>query len=222
MMKKLPNYQLSLALVREFIEYTRQSGYYIKNLNIHGIGEPLLWTHFNEGVNLLAESGVVGRIVITTSGDFLDRIQDKTWKNIYLVKVSLYPHFKKRDMLDVMRKRWEEKISILNTDSFSAFPKKRYPETRNGICYCPGPMYYDGMICLSCGPVVFNSYTLALSDPDRPNMYVPSTPIGVNYLKYLEDAKKDVIGRMNLCEYCQANGSIASILESEKHKQCNE
>lgn len=72
-------YQMSLDEVRAFIRLTEASGYRIEKLHITGPGEPLLWTHFAEGLRLLRASSAIGFIEILSNGLAIERIDPQAW-----------------------------------------------------------------------------------------------------------------------------------------------
>lgn len=110
--KAFPEYQLSLEDLHNFLNATQKSGYYIDNLRIHGPGEPLLWKFFNQGVQMIKESDVVGTIFVATNGIFLKNISDTAWDCIDEMRVSIYESFNHYKILEHVQNKFHTKIKI--------------------------------------------------------------------------------------------------------------
>jgi hypothetical protein len=197
-------YQLSLKQLERFLFYTKKSGYFIENLRIHGPGEPLLWKHLNQGLKMIHNSGVVGTIFIATNGHAISNINESSWEYIDEIRVSIYPDFKLDEQLIALTKKKEEKIDLINIDSFI------YVEIDSTgcapvpcICKCQGPMVYGDIIYLFCGPPLFEAVQKMKRDIiDFPEL---SSEIGLNYL---EQFNEKLIGNLDCCCYCWANSNF--------------
>jgi hypothetical protein len=197
-------YHMSMHEVREFIRFTKLSNYFIQTLYINGAGEPTLWKHFDEGINLLYTSGIIGRIYITSNGLSLDRISEGTWPSIYSMHVSQYPHSAYETELGRLKSRYGFKIHLTPTNEFRERPTRRYPNTIPCLCGCYGPMVVYGKVFLYCGPPVFDAAKIMNVDIwKRHDLY---SDLGHRYLERYDEKK---IGNLDLCEYCWANQSIA-------------
>ena len=162
MMAAYNTYQLSMGELQKFIDCTKQSDLVIKELAVHGMGEPTLWKHFNEGIILIKRSGVAGKIVVTTNGLLLDRIEGETWKCIDRLDVSLYSDYNRHEMLNEHKHRYKDKIRILHEDgaNYISSPVKVYKNKIPCICLCPGPMFVKDRIFFYCAPPVFDAAKL--------------------------------------------------------------
>jgi hypothetical protein len=69
-MKNYPDYQLDLDTLRRFVEVTRDSGYHFDYIAFGG-GEPFLWDHLAEGVEIIAGSGTTDGVRVFTNGTLL-------------------------------------------------------------------------------------------------------------------------------------------------------
>lgn len=197
----LRHYELTLPQLERFLDATRRSGYRIGEVSIHGPGEPLLWKHFDEGVRLIARSGLVDRILITTNGLLLTRIAEKTWTCIDEVHVSLYPAFDRHDELRACKDRYPDKVRIVPTDTFLIGPLGRHDEgSIPCVCACEGPMLVGDRVFLYCGPPVFGAGTLlgrdVMADGDL------SVPVGPGYMDARVSGR---VGTMDYCKLCWAN-----------------
>jgi uncharacterized Fe-S cluster-containing radical SAM superfamily enzyme len=159
MISEFKGYQLSLEELGKFIDSTKKSDYFIEELSIHGAGEPLLWDHFEEGIKVLKNSGVIGKIIVTTNGLLLDKIYDETMSSIDMLSVSVYPGYQNYALLNEKKAKYKEKIEINLVSKFIAKPVRKY-SLMPGICSCPGPMFIKDKIFLYCGPPVFDAANL--------------------------------------------------------------
>lgn len=202
MISEYKGYQLSIGELENFIDCTKKSGYFIEELSIHGIGEPLLWDHFDEGIKLLKSSGVVGRIIVTTNGLLLDKINDETMRSIDTLSVSVYPDYPNHVLLKEKKSEYKEKVEINYITKFIAKPIRMYNKIP---CHCLtcGPMFIKDKIFFYCGPTVFDAARLKGVDIFRyKDLYVEIQP------NYLADFDKKNMGNIEFCKYCWANDNI--------------
>jgi len=191
------NFHLSLQELKKFIECTKQSNYFIEELSIHGPGEPTLWRDLNEGLKMIYESKIANKIIITSNGHSLDRLNDASWNYITSVNVSHYPDIK------VDLSKYKSKIKIIEATEFRSLPTRRYPNTIPCPCAVPGPMFMKDKIFLSCGPPIYDAALLAkVGILDDKRLW---TPLEVNYMDKYD---KKLTGNLSLCEYCFGNLNI--------------
>jgi hypothetical protein len=206
------NYNLPIQKLRTFLSYTLRSHYYIETLNLHGPGEPTLWRHLNEGIKMIHDSKVVGRIIIETNGLSLERINRNTWRYINQVVISDYPSLSSLISRDVIREHWS-KVRYTDKSFFRPAPYQKYENTIPCFCMCPGPMFYDENIFFHCGPPAFHAANVAnLNLFDFPEFLAPLK------LDFFEPVNKIRTGRLSLCEYCWANSNIEMPIEPHKSK----
>lgn len=201
------DYQLSIEELRKFIECTRDSGYSIETMRIHGIGEPLLWKYFDEGIALLKKSGVTKKLIVHSNGILLDRIADETWRYIDGLVVSAYPDYPKYNVLieniERAKVKFKDKIEVVPMSEFIPLPLKRYKNTIPCHCYNYGPMFVKDKVFLHCGPAVFDAAALKgidIFEWDHQHVSIKD--------HYMETYDSNKIGNMELCEYCWANSRI--------------
>jgi len=212
---RYPNYQLELADLMNFITITRESNYQIYRLTINGIGEPLLWRHFNEGVRLLRASGIVNEIELYTNGQAIETIEPLTWECLTRVQIdaytSVYPDKQVTPAMFKVWENWHDKIKAHWVGGFRKCVTERHPETMPATCDSPGPMYCDGRIWPWCGAVVFDACALASSDP-----MALSVPCEVGYMDSYETRKA---GELSECDCCNANHALLKAAEGVEHTQ---
>jgi hypothetical protein len=73
-MKSHPDYQLNLDVLQQFVDVTKESGYHFEYIAFGG-GEPFMWRHLVEGVELIADSGIADSVRVFTNGTLLGRDQ---------------------------------------------------------------------------------------------------------------------------------------------------
>jgi hypothetical protein len=196
-------YQLSIGELEKFIDYTRKSGYFIELLNIHGIGEPLLWEHFEEGIRLLRNSGIIERISVITNGFLLNKIKEETLRAIDSLRISVYPGYPHKELLRAMKQRYKDKIEIMPRNTFRIKPLKRYDRVIPGECFCRGPMFVKDKVFFYCGPPVFGAAKLKGVDIlASGDLY---TQLKEDYLVGFQEQN---IGNLDLCSFCWANNNI--------------
>lgn len=204
MISAYQGYQLLMDELKKFIDCTKISGYFFKRIDINGIGEPLLWDHFDQGINLLKKSGIGEKIVVTTNGLLLDKIKDQTWEDIDLLDVSVYPNYPKHDLLKEKKEKYKDKINITLYDAFRAKPTRGYRNKIPCRCVCYGPMFVKDKVFLYCGPPVFDAARLSNIDIfEYRDLYVEIKP------DYLESFDETKMGNIELCNYCGANDHIS-------------
>jgi radical SAM family protein len=200
-------YQLTLDQLEKFLYFTKKSNYYIEQVIMHGPGEPLCWNHFNEGIEMIHESGVIGHVLIATNGKELSVIKERTWGYIDEMMVSVYPNLEKNAAFNDIINKYHNKIRFEDKSTFL----DRDESTKKGIlipceCCCPGPMLYGDSVFLYCGPPLFNAARLKGVDPyDFPALF---SVVELNYLEGLQEGK---CGNLAFCKNCFANENALSI-----------
>jgi hypothetical protein len=205
-------YQLPLVDVQAFIDATRRSRYYIYHVCINGPGEPLLWTHVNEGVQMLAASGVVSNVSIYTNGQALDRLTHATWQALAGVHVNVYPGRGADGLVMQAVERYADKIKAVAVGGFRQSLTARVVGSSPCVCESSGPMYLDGRVWPYCGPIMFDACRLVGANP-----FMFSTPVDVGYMDCWQPDKR--IGRMVICEACNANGTLLAAAPCATHRQ---
>ena len=204
--KQWRGYQASLDQVKDFIEATRASKIWIRELHINGLGEPTLWKNLNEGLELLARSGCIGRITMASNARSLDRIESKTWRHIYQLLIAEYAEQNPAPIIAIKKRRGSQ-IGPIERTVFNRIPTQRYPGTIPCKCFCPGPMWLDGRIYLNCGPAAFEAAKWHGSE-------LESVHCKTGYLDTWEPA---MVGKLPVCEYCRTNTNIKT--EQVAHSQ---
>jgi len=199
MILEYKGYQLSIEELKNFIDCTKKSNYFIEELSIHGIGEPLLWNHFEEGIKLLKNSGVIGKISVTTNGLLLDKINDETMGFIDMLSVSVYPDYPNHVLLKEKKSEYKEKVEINYITKFIAKPIRMYNKIP---CHCLtcGPMFIKDRIFFYCGPTIFDAARLKGVDIFKYNDLYSQIQPG-----YLDNSDIKNMGNIEFCKYCWAN-----------------
>jgi hypothetical protein len=212
-------YQMSLDEVRTFVRLTEASGYRIEHLHITGPGEPLLWSHFAEGLRLLRVSKAIGFIEILSNGLAVERIPSDAWRSFNRLLVSLYPETAHlRPVLDALLERYPATLRVRQADAF------RPPVPPGAVlpipcaCDCPGPMVFNGRVFYFCGPPVFDAAVRAgvdlledssMSGPlcegylEPPRPPAGRMPFRRTWLAPVDRRAKT--GTYSLCQHCFAN-----------------
>lgn len=200
LMSAYHGFQLSLEELSLFLEKTEKSGYFIERIDIHGPGEPLLWTNLNEGIKMIYDADLVGRIDITTNGSFLNRIRPETFRYIDLLIVSLYPGEDFSEMTAGIPKKYHYKIQKRDITEFTTVCNAGNLSPIPCECSCHGPMFMKDKIFPYCGPVVFGAVA-AKGDKISGHPYLYRN-VDLNYMDGFNPSK---IGNFDLCRYCLGN-----------------
>ena len=212
-MKKIyKGYSLTLEELDRFLYYTKKSRYYLREVCLHGPGEPTLWEHLNEGIKILYDSDVVGGISIVSNGVSIENIKEETVEYMYKIHISDYPCSKENERLISLQKRFPEKISINDRKIFKEFLDRAHLGTIPCECICHFPALIGDKVFF-CGGGAFSAAALkGVSIFDCHEVY---SYIGENYLKDFEQCD---IRNYDLCQYCSYNKSIRKHLKEHKHK----
>lgn len=206
----IPDYQLTLEQLNKFIDVTEKSGYFIKQINIHGPGEPLLWKHFNEGIKLLKKSKSIGNINVTTNGILLDSIPTQVLKLIDLLGISVYKDSEKYNSLFEQYESVYNNISLISKQKFRRLPVSGEYGEIPCRCLCSGPSVLGDKILLYCGPPVF--YTDCFKTDGIKSIQDTVIPVREHWYDGYDINK---IGNMYVCHNCWANRNLR--LERRKH-----
>ncbi len=206
------DYHLSLKELEKFLFYTEKSNYYIREICLHGPGEPTLWKYLNEGIKMLHKSKVIGGILIVSNGVSIRNIEEKTFDYIDKIRISDYPDAKKNDLLISLQKKLPEKIEFRNIDRFQELPDRAYLDTIPCKCTCPTPMFIKDKV-FYCNGCVFEAAKLRGVDTfDCHELYCELKE------NYLEDFLFDEKRNYDLCQYCSFNDNIAKHLKNCRHE----
>jgi len=199
--KRFKDYELSLEQLERFLNVTRESGYVIGNMRIHGPGEPLLWHHFNEGVRMLKASGVVESVFVASNGLLLHKIEEATWDSLDELRISVYSDFNRQKTLEECQGKYGDKISLSPMDNFVVLPKGIEDEAPIPCqCMCDGPMLLGDRLFYYCGPPVFGAgHIMGRDVMEDPKLSVPIER------GYMENYDRSLLGNMDYCKFCWAN-----------------
>lgn len=199
--KNTKGYQLSMEQLHSFIECTEKSHYHIKELSIHGPGEPLLWKHLNVALPILANSPAIETIILLSNGRNLDKIKEETWRYIDGIDISLYENDYELS-LDNLAEEHQEKLNIMRKNYFWPRVEKHEAFDTPCICISKGPMQMGDTVFLYCGPQVFDAAELLGIDIyDLDYLYAK---VGEDYLAKYNPSN---VGNMAICRHCWANGN---------------
>jgi len=203
------NYHMTTHELNKFLYYTEKSNYYIREVCLHGPGEPTLWRYLNEGIKILYDSGVIGGIYIISNGVSLDRIEEETFDYIDRIRISMYPDVKNNNYIEYLHKKFPEKIKFEYIKKFTEFPIKKYSDSIPCRCLCPIPMFVKDKI-FYCNAGVFGA--AALKGVNILDCYEVYSELKENYLHGENN------GNYDLCQYCCFNNNIERHLKSYCHQ----
>jgi hypothetical protein len=203
------NYQMSIYELNRFLYYTKKSNYYMREVCLHGPGEPTLWKNLNEGIEILYKSNVVGGVVLLTNGVSLNKVKEETFQYLDRINISIYPDAKENDLITHLYQKFPEKIHLEMMNQFWGPPCREYPDSIPCSCACPVSLLIDNKI-FYCSGTIFDAAKLKGVDVfDCHEVY---TELKENYLDNFSR------GNFDLCKYCTSNRNIRKQLKSYDHK----
>ena len=205
---RLRPFLLTLDQLQIFLEVTKESGYFIEDFRMHGIGEPLLWPHLKEGLEMVRQSGVIGHVFMATNGAAANKVDASTWDLIDECRISLYGDNKIKNHANYLKKVYPEKITVDEPENFAALPKAGESRPIPCDCRCRGPMFYGDKIFLYCGPPIFGAADAMGLDAEKDNdLWVPVQK------NYMDLAKPNKIGNLKYCSTCWGNSAYLDMVK---------
>lgn len=213
--KHNPGYHMSLVDLRNFIHYTKLSGYVYDLIIISG-GEPLLWKYLVDGVDILHHSGITKKISIFTNGLALNNIEppvfEKIYKNIDSLRITNLGI--NSNLVDEFKSWFEDwkKVYFIDYSEFIIIPSKPLNGVLPSDCGCPHFSYSHGYI---------HTCTLAL---DLIHRFPTPAPVarrvaGYPLVKnYLNDLIPHRTFDHSICQYCISNNKVRSQLKRVPNK----
>lgn len=153
------DYQANPSEIWDLVRRFQSLGCRVDKISFCGPAEPTLWQHLNEGVRIVASSGIGNRIILSTNGKLLSRLADDVWPLFSTVEISEYG-----DDLDRAMIATRTNVQYIPRPEFAVLTGPM-PNPTRGYCCCPGYTYYRGMIFPHCGPVMWDAAKLAGIDP---------------------------------------------------------
>ena len=200
LMKWKPKYQMSLDEIKLFVDYTKQSNCdQFKSIIVSG-GEPLLWRHLEEGVQIIQKSCLARDVNIFSNGMNVRVITQRLINNINVLRVSRYSD-NKFVLFDLMVRFGPKKIVIVDREIHCPIPKTLFDNVLPAQCGCEGYALCDN-IMYACPMVPTISQEMGFSLQDFPETYCALQPHWVEIL--------DKFKRANhlFCRACIGNWKI--------------
>jgi hypothetical protein len=175
-----PDYELTMGQLEEWIRCTQQSGYRKYTSVILTGGEPLLWPHLEEAVEMLAASEVAEQINVFTNGDRAEAVTDAMMASISTLRISHYGDNK--SAIGDLKKRYGHKVVAVPRQRHFRLPQKLSgPEVLPADCQCQGPALI-GSTVYGCAMLVTVAEELGLDLEKYPESYCR---LQVGYLELL-------------------------------------
>lgn len=194
LMKADPKYQMSLEELERFIQASEYSNYSFDFL-LTG-GEPLIWKNLREGLKRLRRSRICNSIQILSNAMNIDRLDDEIMGYLDGLRVSEYSTNK--DNIQILLKKWPDKIWFVNREEFWMNPKTPVPGTLPAKCLNPEMLLYKDQV-FACP----HSRSIALSAQSELRLGNPVAPHfmkGLFWLKFAQQAE--------ICTRCISNQRV--------------
>lgn len=201
MMASDRHYHMSLDEIQKLIVAATASGYHL-DLTLTG-GEPLLWKHLEDGLEMLRKSCIVRSILMYTNGMFPKKITKKVAESLDVIRISRYPY--NEEHIRELKKEFPDKVSIMEKMEFWVNPETPVDESISLPCAClnPAVLYYKGEI-FACA----HSLSIASHNGSRVRL---STPIAPHFLKGIDEIRKG--HEREICTMCISNDRVRKHVE---------
>lgn len=199
-------YHMSLQEIEELIHFTKLSNYKFQRITISG-GEPFLWKNLEEGLALLAKSGITEEITVFTNAVFYKKLNPAILKNITTIRVSFYDHLiggtNNSAHIEELRKM-HPNVVVVSRTKFLATPS----EPVKG---------FEPVDCLNLYTQYYNHRIFACAHAESLAIKIGSTTktgslIGINYLDEVAAIRKGQ--HKDLCSICVSNNTIRHKLQA--------
>jgi organic radical activating enzyme len=221
MMKYGKDYEMTMENVKNFVFWTKKSGYFFERICLTG-GEPLLWDNIIDKLKIIvAEKGIIYKeLNIQTNLLKLTEANIGWFKDILAlvdgVRVSMYLYNNKAvDIsLNKLTSAESEKISYVErSDAFMKRLLEPVPDSLPAICGCPDyNLYGDGVDICGGGRPIATSMGKTIEE-DYP--YYHAKIDRVNYLDQLNSYSQF---KQEFCQYCVVNTKNHSAIELAPNK----
>lgn len=207
-MRENRQYEMQLSELDTFLSVTKASNY-VFDMIICG-GEPLLWKHLAEGVEMVYQSGTANKILIFSNAINIKNITDRVMEQITQLRISKYDC--NQVNTDELLRRYPEKIRVVERREFVKLPREPMAGTIPELpadCLTPEHLFMKGKIfaCPHVASVNDGKDTL----PDGTKLY---TPCEIGYLDKIPEILEKI---KPLCMKCISNIHVRH--QAEKFKK---
>jgi hypothetical protein len=197
-----PRYEMSLDEVRNFINISEKSNYRL-NLIICG-GEPLLWRHLEEGIELLNQSSITNRILIFSNVMNISRVNQNVIDGITELRVSQYESNKEN--MDFLCKEYGDKIRVVDRRGFFQQPKEPMQDVLPCDCLNQEHLYTNGKVYGCAHGAAINGGKDVTENGVE--LYIP---LQEGYLSKMAGIR--LAQAEELCTRCSSNAKIRAVLK---------
>lgn len=191
---------MSLEEIQRFVEFTRESCYEpFKSIIISG-GEPLLWDHLEDGVRILAASGLSERLNIFSNGINTQAVTAGLLENITTLRLSKYIGNQAR-LGELVARFGTGHINIVDRTNHTPIPAAALDHVLPAKCGCEGYALCDGVM-YACPMVPAVAKEMHWSISDFPEAYQPLWPHWAEALAEFDRANHV------LCRACIGNHRV--------------
>lgn len=210
-----PKYQMSIPVLKQFIDFTKRSGYRFDFLVISG-GEPLLWDNLAVGVQLIRDADITSNLTIFSNGIALERFDPITFNAIY----NNVDHIRITNLgfdskYFYKLKEWlvnHKKFYFIDYSEFIVFPDEPVADSLPADCGCAHYSYskHGLNICTLSKDLYFR-----YPDVKVPPKFPIDLPLSLNYIDKLAPWR---LFDYEICQYCISNNKVRSKLKRVPNK----
>lgn len=210
-----PDYHMSLPELRNFIHYTKLSGYVYDLIIISG-GEPLLWEYLVSGVDIIRSSGITKKLTIFTNGIQLEYFRPSFFNLIYNKVDSIrVTNLGINSNLIIQMKDWlsqYNKFYFIDYSDFIIMPEEPISNSLPADCGCPHFSFTQGRLNIcTLARDLFLRHPVEFDGPE----HLINLSLCKNYLDKLIPWRKF---DFSICQYCISNNKFRDKLEREPNK----
>jgi hypothetical protein len=199
-MRENRDYEMSLAELATFIRVTQESRYRL-DLIICG-GEPLLWNHLREGLQMIRHAQISRRILLFTNAVNIARVDDAVMSCLSELRVSGYAC--NAANTTILQQRYPAKTKAVDRRVFYRQPAQALDGTRPCVCTNRECLYMNGKVYACPHGASVNDGLDRLADGTP--LYVP---LQAGYLAGLAAIRSAQEAR--LCTKCSSNIKVRKV-----------
>ncbi|SEH04575.1 radical SAM protein [Candidatus Venteria ishoeyi] len=209
------DFSLSLEELETFLYYTQKSNHKFRWINICG-GEPTIWEHLNEGIELIHKKLGSIHINLISNGLKLNAIRDEVLQYLSKIYITDYPGINIDHHVQLLQSR-AKKINTLEIvrhimNWCDSLPSQAYRHTLPANCNCNFPVFIKDKVFV-CDHAYTGSQAIGSDLLNFPERYVE---LKINYLDHFKGLD---IFNMDICQSCISNRKVNSIIGKVEWKQ---
>jgi len=201
--RKSGEYHMSLDEIRQFLFFTKKSGYIFNNLTFGG-AEPLLWKNLEEAINLIKKASFIKEISLISNGLLLNRRNMDKLNDIDQILISKYK-INEKHINNFLSKY--HKIKVLENEWHYKKPFYVIKGAVPGVCTCPNLIALHKQKIYWCSAICSLMTELMLDETVYPDLALELKR------NYLNGMFRGDYGSHKFCGACIFNENVRKLTE---------